>query len=223
MSNMIGIVGESGTGKSTSLETLDPKITCIVNATNKPLPFKGSKKKYNLESNNYLESDNWQEICAYLKYVNKDLPHIKNIILDDIGLTMSSEFMRRSDESGFDKFNQIGAHMFNIINTAKDLRDDLNVIFMWHSENVFSDGVIVDKNIATVGNMIDKYFKPKALFTTLLFTNVDFDKKTESATYQFVTNKTRKYPAKSPRDMFTELYIPNDMTKVLESIEAYYN
>ena len=42
----IAIVGESGTGKSTSLRNLNPEETFIISTTGKPLPFKGYKKKY---------------------------------------------------------------------------------------------------------------------------------------------------------------------------------
>ena len=37
-------MGESGTGKSTSIRNLDPKTTFIINIVGKPLPFRGGKK-----------------------------------------------------------------------------------------------------------------------------------------------------------------------------------
>ena len=45
MANLIMILGESGTGKSTSIENLDPKETFIIQVVNKPLPFRGYKSK----------------------------------------------------------------------------------------------------------------------------------------------------------------------------------
>ena len=38
MSELIGIVGESGTGKSTAVRTLNPKETAIISCIGKPLP-----------------------------------------------------------------------------------------------------------------------------------------------------------------------------------------
>jgi ABC-type phosphate/phosphonate transport system ATPase subunit len=48
MSNLIAIVGSSGSGKSTSIRTLDPKETFIINIASKPLPFKGWRSKYTI-------------------------------------------------------------------------------------------------------------------------------------------------------------------------------
>ena len=50
MANLIMILGESGTGKSTSIENLDPKETFIIQVVNKPLPFRGYKTKYSLRN-----------------------------------------------------------------------------------------------------------------------------------------------------------------------------
>ena len=46
MAELCAIVGNSGTGKSTSIRTLDPKSTFIINVARKPLPFRGAKKNY---------------------------------------------------------------------------------------------------------------------------------------------------------------------------------
>ena len=90
------IYGESGTGKSTSLRNMDPKTTFIISTTGKPLPFRGWRKKYTpliIEkddkgktksvSGNYYISSNWESILKILKIVNKLMPHIKAVILDD--------------------------------------------------------------------------------------------------------------------------------------------
>ena len=58
-SKLIGIVGETGTGKSTAIKHLDPKETYIVNVAKKELPFKGSQKLYNIENKNYKDSTDY--------------------------------------------------------------------------------------------------------------------------------------------------------------------
>ena len=52
-SKLIGVVGETGTGKSTAIKHLDPKETYIINVAKKELPFKGSGKLYNTEKLNH--------------------------------------------------------------------------------------------------------------------------------------------------------------------------
>ena len=47
MAQMVLIMGESGTGKSTSLRNCDPATTAVVNPVGKPLPFKGKYEMLN--------------------------------------------------------------------------------------------------------------------------------------------------------------------------------
>ena len=90
------IYGESGTGKSTALRNMDPETTFIISTTGKPLPFRGWKKKYvpidiqkdekgkiKAISGNYYISSNWEQILKILKIVNKLMPNIKAVVLDD--------------------------------------------------------------------------------------------------------------------------------------------
>ena len=46
------IMGASGTGKSTSVGTLNPEETIIFNVLGKTLPFKGSMKNYSKDKKN---------------------------------------------------------------------------------------------------------------------------------------------------------------------------
>ena len=66
-SKLIGIVGPTGTGKSTSVKHLDPKETYILNVAKKELPFKGAEKLYNAENKNYKEVDDATEITRLLR------------------------------------------------------------------------------------------------------------------------------------------------------------
>ena len=62
----------------------------------KPLPFRGWRKKYvplviekdekgktKSISGNYYISSNWESILKILKVINKLMPHIKTVVLDD--------------------------------------------------------------------------------------------------------------------------------------------
>ena len=48
MASIILVEGKSGTGKSTSLETLPPESTILCTPNGKPLPFRGSRSMYEI-------------------------------------------------------------------------------------------------------------------------------------------------------------------------------
>jgi hypothetical protein len=55
-----------------------------------------------------------------------------------------------------------------------------------------------------------------------LYTLVE-ENKDGSASYQFITNRYKKMPAKSPEGMFSELKVPNDLSYVCKKLDEYYN
>ena len=228
MSELIGVIGESGTGKSTSCRTLDPKTTAIINCINKPLPFRGWKKNYtpfNTEkkTGNYYSSDVTANILKFMKYISDNRPEIKNLVIDDWQYTMSNEFMRRSNEKGFDKFTDIGKNAWSTLNAGKSLRDDLKVFIITHSETIPGEfGARPIIKIKTIGKLLDDKINPAGLFTILLFTDVH-SKDNGEVEYRLVTNNDGNYPAKSPMEMFEKTYIPNDLGVVGTTVDEYYN
>lgn len=107
MSNLVLILGESGSGKSTSIKTLHPEETVIFNILGKRLPFKGSASLYNEGNKNLFKIEDWQTVVNYLNSISTSVPKIKNIVIDDAIYIMRTEFFNRSKERGFDKENTI--------------------------------------------------------------------------------------------------------------------
>ena len=225
MSELIGVVGESGTGKSTACRTLNPKDTAVVNCVGKPLPFKGWKKNYTKfegKTGNYFASDKTVDILKFMKAISDNRPEITNLIIDDWQYTMSNEFMRRSSEKGFEKFTEIGKNAWSTLNAGKALREDLKVFILTHSDTVPGEfGAKPTIKIKTIGKLLDDKINPAGLFTVLLFTNVE-TKDSGEVEYRFVTNNDGTYPAKSPMDMFVDKYIPNDLGLVVKTMDEYY-
>lgn len=140
MAQGILIIGESGSGKSTSGRNLNPEETFWVNVANKPLPFKGWKKKYSpvtkedITGGNMSKANTPKGIMFMLKTVSDKMPHIKNVIVDDWQYMSAFEFFDKADEKGFEKFTSIGQGIAQVAKLPADLRDDLTVFFLTHSE-----------------------------------------------------------------------------------------
>lgn len=221
-SKLIGIVGATGTGKSTSVKHLDPKETYIINVAKKELPFKGAEKLYNTETKNYKEVDDANEITRLLKNISEKAPHIKNIIIEDSNYIMGFNMLARATEVGFTKFTIMAKDMVELFREARRLRDDLKVFYFTHPETIEDGGEIVGYKIKTAGKLIDNQIVLEGLLTICLYTHVE-ESKDGTATYNFVTNRFKKYPAKSPDGMFTDIKIPNNLQQVVNSIDEYYN
>lgn len=224
MANVALIVGESGTGKSTSVKNLDPKITYLINGAGKPLPFKGSEDMYKVGTN-LTQSSNAPAIVAVLEAIDKQALHIKNVVIDDSGFVMTDMFFAKAQETGYAKFTQLAQAYQSILAKAKTMRSDLNIAIMMHEENEVSNGIIVGKKQKTIGKLLDDQYNPLSVVTIALFTSVDYDDK-GNPTFTFITNRCKKdgivIPAKSPAGMFKELKIPNDLQLVFSAAREYY-
>ena len=221
-SKLIGIVGSTGTGKSTSIKHLDPKETYIINTAKKELPFKGSEKMYNADSKNYKEVDEITEITRLLKTISEKAPHIKNIVIEDSNYMMSFRMAEKATEVGYTKFTILAKDMVDLFREARKLRDDLKVFYFTHPEIIEDGGEIVGYKMKTSGKMLDNQINLEGLFTICLYTHVE-EQKDGTASYSFITNRFKKYPAKSPDGMFAEIRIPNNLKLVADTIDQYYN
>lgn len=231
MSELIGVVGASGTGKSTAIHAneelgivgLDPKETIIINVAGKPLPFKGWKKFYTPfegVTGNFLVESRADHIIKAIRYIDGNRPEVKHIVLDDAQYMMSFEFMEKALRKDWDKFNEIGKHAFDVFNAARKLREDIQFFILTHSDEVQKDFETVRK-MKTIGKMMDNIIGLEGLFLSVLYSHVEWDSKTESGHYSFVTNRTNEYPAKSPYGLFDTINIPNDLGFVAESVNKF--
>jgi hypothetical protein len=221
-SKLIGIVGPTGTGKSTSIKFLDPKSTYIINVAKKELPFKGAEKLYNTENKNYKEVDDANEITRLLRVISDKAPHIKNIIIEDSNYIMGFNMIAKATETGYTKFTLMAKDMVELFREARKLRDDLTTFYFTHPETIEDGGEIIGYKIKTAGKLIDNQIVLEGLLTVCLYTHVD-ENKDGTASYNFITNRWKKYPAKSPDGMFSETKIPNNLQVVVDKVSEYYN
>lgn len=227
MAQGVLIIAESGAGKSTSIENLNPAETFIINVANKALPFKGWKKKYTTWSKetptgNMYYGNTPTNIEACIRYVNEKRKEIKVLVIDDFQYMSSFEFFDRVDEKGYDKFTQIGAHLARIARMPKDLRDDLQVYFLTHAEESTDLEGKRKFKAKTIGKMVDEKLTLEGLFSIVLFGKAKKDKEGQIR-YVFETQTTGDNTCKSPKDMFDSFEIPNDLAKVRQAIIDFEN
>lgn len=218
MSNTSLIIGESGTGKSTSIRNLDPKETFIINVLNKPLPFRGYKSSYTKlssdgASGNYYSSDNYDNIIRLARGISEKRPDIKTLIIDDFQYLMANEFMSRALERGYDKFSEIGKHAYDLLKLLPTLREDLDVFILTHSESNEQGKM----KIKTIGKMLDEKITIEGMYAMVLQTELT------NGHYNFITQGDARHIAKSPMGMFEERNIPNDLAFVKQKMTTYYN
>lgn len=221
MSKLVAIVGDTGSGKSHSTQFLDPKETYIINVADKELPYKGSDKIYNPENKNLKQIKEAKEILAFLNTISEKAPHIKNVVIEDGNYIMAFNLVSKATEVGYTKFSIMAQEMVNLIQGAKKLRSDLTVFYFSHSEELEDSGEIISHKMKTAGKMIDNQVKMEGLFTVVLYAITE--SKGDKTEFSFVTNRYKKYPAKSPQGMFDELKIPNNLQIVADKVREYYS
>ena len=196
-------MGESGTGKSTSMRNCNPANTAIINPVGKPLPFKGKFEMLNAVT----ESD---KIVSFMKKAVKNGKKI--IVVDDFQYILSIPYMNRIKEAGWDKWNDFGSNYFEIIDVCAELPDDVTVYYLTHTETL-ENGVTT---IKLIGKLLREKITIEGLFTIVLRTQVIDGK------YYFLTQNSGKDTVKSPMGMFPAYAIDNDLKYVDEKIRNYY-
>tara|TARA_R110000851_G_scaffold192173_1_gene342759 strand:+ start:4518 stop:5198 length:681 start_codon:yes stop_codon:yes gene_type:complete len=226
MAQSVLVIADSGTGKSTSIRKLDPTETFIINIANKPLPFKGWKKNYSNISKdnpkgNMTSASSAPGIIKAMQHVNDKMLHIKTLVIDDWQYMSSFEYFDRANEKGYDKFTSIAANLAQVAKMPKDMREDLTIFFLTHSEE--STDVNGNRRVKakTVGKMIDNALTLEGLFSIVLFGKI---RKTEDGLeYGFDTQNNGENTCKSPMGMFEESFINNDLQFVKDCIIKYEN
>ena len=215
MAKVICIAGESGSGKTTSLRNLNPAETYIIDSDKKGLSWKGWKNQYNIESKNYFACDVPDTVKKTMLAVNSRLPQIKVLVIDTIGSIMIADEMRRAQEKGYDKWTDLAQCVWDIVDMAYTLRDDLTIIFVAHTQTERDDSGYLFTRIKTSGKKLDKICL-ESKFTTVLIA------KCINGEYVFETHANNS-TAKSPMGLFNTDTIPNDITSVIKALEEYEN
>ena len=213
MSKVICVMGESGSGKTTAMRTLPPEETVYIDCDKKGLSWKGWREEYNLENKNYLASDDSNKIMKMLLKVSEQRPEIKYVIIDTINGIMVGDEMRRSKEKGFDKWVDLAQCIWDLVDIAPTLREDLTIIFTAHTQTERDESGYMFTRIKTNGKKLDKICV-ESKFTTVLYA------KANNGKYVFETH-AKNSTAKTPMGAFEQDEIDNDIMAVIKALEEY--
>lgn len=200
------ILGQSGTGKTTSLRNMNPAETLLIQVIPKPLPFK-SKWHGVKDGGNIFVSNQWDKICAAMEKTSRDI-----IVIDDMQYLLATEFMARAHEKGYEKFTEMARHYYDVITTATSLPNNKRVYLLSHTD-VSEQGQVKAK---TIGKLLDEKITIEGLVSIVLRTHVI------NGQYVFSTKNNGNDTVKSPIALFESEHIDNDLLAVDKAILAYY-
>lgn len=194
------ILGESASGKSSSLRNFKPEEVGVFNTAGKRLPFK-----------NALPTANNVSYAAIIQSIKKAAKKI--YVIDDSQYLLCFEMFDRAKEVGYQKFTDIALHFYELIQTIlRETPDDVIVYFLHHIETT-AEG---KRKAKTIGKMLDEKLTVEGLFTIVLLCETDGER------HWFTTQSDGTTTAKTPIGMFEEREIDNDLKAVDTAIREYY-
>lgn len=192
------VLGDSGSGKSTSLRNFDEGEIGIFNIMGKPLPFR--KKLARADHANYGTIQ--QSLSA-----NK----LRAYAIDDAGYLMQLENFRRIKEAGFTKFSEMARNFEKVIEEAVNTDEDTIVYIMMHYDTD-SNG---KQKPRTIGKLLDEKFCIEGACPIVIESTIIDGK------HVFVTKGDGFNCAKAPMDMLPDI-MDNDLKAVDTAIREYW-
>lgn len=218
MAKVIGVMGESGAGKTTAMRNLDPKKTFYIDCDKKGLNWKGWKKQYSADAKNYWSSDSFAIVNGLLEKINSEeqFKKIKYVVIDTLNGLMVAEEMKILAMQTGDKrsaWSDLAQNGWSIINKALAMRDDLTVIILCHSETISDDNGIIRTRIKTNGRKLEKLVLESKMTTVVWSVRQD-------GKYKFILSADGS-TCKIPLGAFDTDEIDNDITLVINALEEY--
>lgn len=218
MAKVIGLMGESGSGKTTAMRNLDPKVTFYIDCDKKGLNWKGWRKSYSIENKNYFATDSFSAVASLMDKVDKEkqFQQVKFLVIDTINGLMVAEEMRILAMQSGDKrsaWSDLAQNGWALVNKALTLRNDLTVIILAHSETISDDNGIVKTRIKTNGRKLEKLVLESKMTTVVWSVRQD-------GKYKFILSADGS-TCKVPLGAFQTDECDNDIMIVIKALEDY--
>ena len=193
------LIGQSGSGKSTSLRNFKGDEVAVVNVLGKPLPFKTDIKAG--------KCDDYATILKAIANTDK-----KTIVIDDANYLITNEFMNKSSLKGYDKYNDMANNFWNLINGIKNIEGGKTVYLIMH-EDTDENGNVKPK---TIGKLLDDKVNIQGMFTICIRAMY------ENNNYIFRLKTNGQDCVKTPFGMFENDTMENDLKAFDEVVREYY-
>ena len=226
MAKVIGVMGESGAGKTTAMRNLPPEQTFYLDCDKKGLNWKGWKNQYvditsgksDPKKGFYLCSDSFTNVSQALTHINEDEKYkrIKYVVVDTInGLMVAEEMKILAMQSGDKRsaWSDLAQNGWAIVNQALTLRNDLTIIILCHSETISDDNGIIRTRIKTNGRKLEKLVLESKMTTVVWAIRQD-------GHYKFILSADGS-TCKVPLGAFDSDECDNDIMIVIKALEEF--
>ena len=214
MKPVVLIVGQSGSGKSSTFRNLDPTKTVIVNTERKVMPYKSFKKFKNINVAKYKD---FRQLLTELK---KDTIY-EYVVIDS--LTSLTEIIQKycdSVFSGYEKWSQYNEAIQDTLWSLKDLGETKQV-FVTGIPNYLETEPGESKAFVKVKGKEWLYSIEKE-FAIVLHTQLVENDDGEIDKYLLKYKPNKHDSSKAPHEMF-EGELVNDAVIISDAINAYYD
>ena len=193
------ILGQSGSGKSTSMRNFEADEIGIFNVAGKPLPFRKALPK--------ADGPTYGQIMQSL-HANK----LRAYAIDDANYLMAFQNFAMANQSGYGKFTQMAVNFEQLLEAANRTGEDTRVYFLMHPDYDEAGRM----KAKTIGKMLDNQLTVEGMFPIVLVADVI------DGEFVFRTKNGGNDPVKAPMDMFGADVLPNDLKAVDSAIREYW-
>lgn len=200
MARLIFVLGNPGTGKSTSLRNLTKDEVSYITVTGKELPFRSDIKAVPVKTMDQVK----QMVVQSKKPI---------VVIDDVNYLFTKEVFGASEkEDKWNVYDKISKEFYQIVQSILNKDTQQNFYLFGHLENP-EESLL---QLKTLGQATRKNNNPEG------WTNIVFESLVNDVEEFVFRVKTDGKGVKSPMDMFDEPEIENDLKVVNEKINQYY-